>query len=176
MRKPYSIVFILLLVTGLLLSSCQDEDKTDFCSNGILDSPGGETEIDCGGPCEPCPPLAALTATYMGYSWVAYSVNGSSIGSGIRINASGSNNINIIFTFVGTDLNTMLPVTDAELNDYSNSDYYEKELSDTGSVTLTSHDVVRKIISGRFAFSMTETYGTTRRTIQNGQFSNVRYQ
>jgi len=155
------------------LPACNEDKEKDFCNNGMLDSPAGETEIDCGGPCEPCPPAEALSATYLGYSYVANSMGGNLSGSAIGINSQGTSGLFIAFTFVGTDLNTALPITGATIDDASS--YYTYELSDTGSVTLTAHDAKRKIISGRFSFSATDYYGSAKTTVQNGVFSNVRY-
>ncbi len=40
-------VFLFSLVIG-----CKKEDKVDTCTDGFLTP--GETQIDCGGPCQPC--------------------------------------------------------------------------------------------------------------------------
>jgi len=166
-------LFLLLAFAIAGLSACSDENKPDPCTNGVLDSQVGETEIDCGGPCEPCPPFATLTATLAGFPYVASSIYGQVSGTAIEIVTYGSSNASIQFSFVGADLNTPLPITDAEF--YDSNDNYTKELSDTGSVRLTSIDAVRKIISGRFSFRGTRNGDISTKTVQNGQFANVRY-
>ena len=169
--KNHLFLFLCFAIAGW--GACKDENKPDFCNNGVLDSQAGETEIDCGGPCEACPPTATLTATLAGFSYVASDINGQMSGSAIGIYTYGTSGTSIQFSFVGTDLDTPLPITDAEF--YDSNDTYTKELSDTGSVTLTSIDAVRKIVSGRFSFSGTRNFDVMRKTVQNGQFANVRY-
>ena len=41
-----------LLVAGISIIACKDEDNTATCSDGIQNQ--GETGVDCGGPCSAC--------------------------------------------------------------------------------------------------------------------------
>ncbi len=47
--KYLSIIFLLLFT----LLACNKEEEKDTCSNGFVDI--GETGVDCGGVCPPCP-------------------------------------------------------------------------------------------------------------------------
>lgn len=163
---------LLLISIFAGLTGCSDNKGT--CENGIWDFDAGETEIDCGGPCEACPPAATFTATVGGFQYVASSISGYPQGtSGTSVTSSGSSGTTLSFLFVGTTLNASLPITNAHINFTSNS--YNKEISDTGSVVLTAIDTKKKIISGRVSFSATEQQGSGSITVENGVFENVRY-
>lgn len=165
--KKYLFPFIAAF--GLVISGC-NKSENSTCNNGQLDD--NETEIDCGGRCEPCPPAASLSATLLGYNYNASAANGYYQGSALQITSSGTGGAAITFSFVGTTLNSKLPITSGIF--YTNpSNFYNFELADTGSVVLTEHDDVRKIISGRFSFSSRD--GNDIETIDDGVFSNVRY-
>lgn len=53
-NKLLKNLFVVLIV-NIILFGCQQAD----CTNGIQD--GDETDIDCGGLCEPCPEIINLT-------------------------------------------------------------------------------------------------------------------
>jgi len=160
----------LLFVSALIgLTSCSK--KTDYCENGILD--GDETEIDCGGGCEACPPYATFTATVDGSPYVASNFfDAGQNGSTIYFTTGGTAGTYVGVTFVGTALNTALPITDANIT-LASQGIFNYQLTDTGSVVLTAIDTERKIISGRVGFSATA--GPTTKTVSNGVFENVRY-
>lgn len=167
-------LLLALLIGGVIsITGCSKNKGT--CENGVLDYDAGEIEIDCGGPCEACPPAASFSATVGGFSYVANSISGHPDGtSGIYIGSSGTSGTYVNFTFVGTTLNTSLPITAVAVQ--LTSSFYSFELGDTGSVVLTAIDTQRKIVSGRVNFNATETSGSGSTTVQNGVFENVRYQ
>lgn len=169
MNKHLSIT--LLVAVFAALTGCT-KSKTDYCTDGMLN--GDETEIDCGGECEACPPAATLTATTDGYPYVASQFyNGQGGTSAIQIYTQGTAGVNVRFSFVGTTTNTALPITDAELS-IPGSGSYDFALGDTGHVVLTAIDIQRKIISGTFSFNV--SYIGNKKNVTNGIFENVRYQ
>lgn len=170
MKKLFYLLFASMLVVATV--SCNKEEEPspeDTCANGIKD--GTESEIDCGGPCEACPPPATFNADFMGFNYVASSVTGYWNGNGLRIHTEGTGDADIYFNFVGTTLNTPLPITDASA--YFDYDNYHFSLNDTGHVVLTHYDGVRRIMSGTVSFSA-DYYGD-KITVKNGVFNNVRY-
>lgn len=171
MKNVWLILFFPLII-GML--AC-NTDPSKFCDNGELDSNKGETEIDCGGECEACPPAATMSATVLGaaYHGASFFVYNYFSGNPIEFGATGTAGANLTLQFVGTELNTNLPITDAEIRP-SGEQAYNFELADTGSVRLTSHDPVRHIISGTFSFSVRKN-GNDITTVSDGTFANVRY-
>lgn len=166
-------LLLLLLVPGLLFLTACTKNSNDYCNNGVLDFEGGETEIDCGGDCEACPPAGTFTATVDGYPYVNSSFyNGGSSGTTISIGGQGTAGTSVSFTFVGITTGTQLPITDAYVS-IPGSGGYSYELSDTGSVILSSIDTQRQIVSGTVSFSA--TYGSDQITLSGGVFENVRY-
>ncbi len=172
MNKTTTLRFALItcVCTLLLFSHCTTKKK-DSCSNGILD--GVETEIDCGGAsCTACPTPATLSATLSGLNYNASTINCERSGSHHIQSYGGSTGIDFSFTI--TALNTPLPVSDG--NFFGGGDGYYFQLGDTGTVVVTAHDEVKKIISGRFSFSGTSNNSqVTKSQVQSGRFDNVRY-
>jgi len=160
-------IALALLAIGLY-GSCNTSDQ---CSNEKLD--GNETEIDCGGDCNPCPTLATVNATLEGVPYVASSAHGTTTGSGIHVFSSGTAGAQIEFSFSGRNLNTSLPVQSAVYRIPSQGDR-TFAFGDTGSVHLTYHDEIRKIISGRFFVRLTGNPDITGE-IDDCVFENVRY-
>jgi len=162
-----------ILASFICLTSCTKNKGT--CENGVWDYDAGETEIDCGGLCDACPPAGTFTATVEGYSYVASQFyNTGSGGSGISISTEGTSGVFVGFTFVGTSLNIALPITNASTY-FPGGDSYSYALTDTGSVVLTSIDTQKKIVSGRVGFSAKKNSGGGTTTVANGVFENVRY-
>lgn len=157
----------------IALASCNKEGPTEeTCNNNKRDN--GETEIDCGGDCEPCPFPATLNATVEGLNYVATTASGSQQGNGISIGSSGTGGTTLHFVFSGVTENTSLPITGATVD--VGDDYFVFEITDTGHVVITNHDQVRKIISGKFSFSAQDYYNSNNiGLVQNGTFENVRY-
>lgn len=155
----------------IAFASCNPEETAEeTCNNQKLDN--GETEIDCGGECEPCPFPATLTCMFDGYTYVASSVDGNQQGNGISITSDGTAGTNLSFSFSGVTENTSLPIIGAGV--YTLEATHNFELSDTGHVVITSHDQLRKIISGRFSFSLHKS-SSEQKYVQEGTFENVRY-
>lgn len=152
---------------SILFSSCNTGNQ---CSNEELD--GIETEIDCGGDCDPCPQAGTLFATVTGIPYYANTVWGSPDGNGMDVISNGSGGSSVQFEFVNLQTNTFLPMTGAQVNNNSANIHYYMQFGDTGSVYITAHDELRKIISGRFFFAATGNQGGA---ISDGTFENVRY-
>lgn len=47
------LLCIVVILGFVFVSSCEKEEEIDTCEDGLL-SPG-EEQVDCGGPCPPCP-------------------------------------------------------------------------------------------------------------------------
>ncbi len=168
------IIYLLFAATlSVAIIGCnKEETPEETCNNNKRDN--GETEIDCGGECEPCPFPATLTASVEGLTYVANTAGGSQQGNGISVSSSGTGGGDLFFVFSGVTENTSLPITGASVD--VGDDYFVFEITDTGHVVITSHDQVRKIISGRFSFSARDYYNSNNvGLIQNGTFENVRY-
>lgn len=161
------------IAAATLAIGCNIEEN-NHCSNGVQDFEAGETEIDCGGEnCEPCPPDATMSATLPTSVWYATSFYGyTQHGNTYDVGAQGTAGAEVTFQFVGVTLNANLPITDATIR-LGGWPYYEFELADTGSVRLTNHDEVRRIISGTFSFSVRDNNDVI--AIGDGEFENVRY-
>lgn len=167
---------LLPLLTFVLLlpfAACEktDEDTSALCNNGILD--GKETEVDCGGDCSACPPAATFSCTLGVTPFVSNNAHGQILGPSIRINAIDNDGRPMNFMFLPSAVNQPLLITSAAFSYLGEP--YTKGLSDTGSVTITALDTLRKIISGNFAFSCTRITNNTRNAATNGVFTNVRY-
>lgn len=170
---------LLVLSTVVLLSafsSCEEEDGTlvkkdysSLCNDGILN--GYETEIDCGGDCDDCPPPATLQCTMGNTSFVAHTCFGQILGPNIRV--YGNDNRPMNFMFVPSQLNTVLPIHAVSFA--YNGEAYAMEAGDSGRVVVTSLDTLRKIISGTFYFTGNRVTGPNSASVSGGVFNNVRY-
>ncbi|MCW5909219.1 MAG: hypothetical protein KIS94_15240 [Chitinophagales bacterium] len=170
MKNFLPLLTIALLVT---FTACEknDNDTSALCNNGILD--GKETEIDCGGDCTDCPPAATFSCTLGVTPFVSTNATGQILGPSIRINAVDNDGRPMNFMFLPNAVNQPLPLTSAAFSYLGEP--YSKGLNDTGSVTITGIDTLRRIISGNFAFSCTRITNNTQNAAKNGAFANVRY-
>lgn len=164
-------ISLLKLTSFLLLSvfvfGCNTSEK---CNNGILNS--AEDEIDCGGDCDPCPPEGTLSMFIFSNTFYATSVSGSDNGNGIDIFSSGTGGVTHNVRFSGVSVDQFSPITGADFYSSISGSQVQFQFGDTGSVYITAHDELRKIVSGRYWCSMTDG-GTA--TITDGIFENVRY-
>lgn len=161
---------LLIVLSTMTITSCKHE-VIDGCTDGIMNGP--ETEIDCGGTCAACPPAGTVTATLEGYPFNGAQISASQGNNQYGLHVSGTGGTSMQFTCVGSALNTPLPITAAQFDDGNYNYYYE--LTDTGSVVITSNDLTRKIFSGHFSFSGTTAGGSYKGKVENGVFENVRY-
>src|SRR6266496_2512902 len=90
MRKP-ALFTVILFCVALALTTCKkkssDEDKStpgQTCTDGIQNQ--GETGVDCGGPCSPCPSVICMgdgSSSYMPLAmdnhWIFDVTNGSGL-------------------------------------------------------------------------------------------------
>lgn len=165
-------LFLSLTILATSFYSCEEETiSTENCNNGIKD--GGETEIDCGGPCSTCPTAGTLTCTLGATSYVGVTAAGQNLSPSIRVYARDNNNRTLDFMFVPSALNSELTINDARFS-YQGEPYI-KAPGDTGHVTITALDTTRKIISGYFGFSARRVTGFTINRATGGVFENIRY-
>ena len=87
---------LIFFVTATLMSC----NSGKLCSNEKLD--GDETEIDCGGECEPCPPIEALSATVGGIQYNAASIYVERNGDYTQFSSTG-NETSLGFDFFGLE-------------------------------------------------------------------------
>ncbi len=172
MKNIQLICIAVLLVTGFY--SCtktddSDNNNTALCTDGIRN--GSETEIDCGGDCQTCPGAASLTCTLGTSNYVGTSVSGQILGPSIRIYSNTPNPLN--FMFVPSALNQPIPISSVSFA--YRGEAYAMESGDSGRVTLTALDTLRKIASGTFWFTANRTTGPDTTSARGGVFENVRY-
>ncbi len=172
MKKLVLALSVTLLLLGF--NSCEKEDtsngqSTALCNDGIKN--GGETEVDCGGPCTACLPAATMTCTLGNTPFVAHTCNGYTLGTSIRI--YGNDNRPLHFMFSPSQLNVELPMTAVSFA--YNGEAYALEPGDSGRVVLTYLDTVHKIASGTFYMTANRVTGPNSATVTNGVFTNVRY-
>ena len=163
---------VLIVICALMIASCSKSPSTnpDLCSDKLKD--GSETEIDCGGSCSPCPAGAALSGTFGADPYVASNIskNYNSPTDALQISTTGTANESFSFEFVGTNIGVS-NVTNASGNFSFNS--YSLSPSRPGTVTITSKDSLRNIISGSFHVNLIE-YGVGTQDSIVGSFTNVR--
>jgi hypothetical protein len=168
MKKAFIVLATSILISGFY--SCDKTDsKTALCNNGIKD--GGETDIDCGGPCQACPDAAAMYCTLGTSSYVSTATSGQILGPSIRVYGNDPRPLN--FMFVPAGLNQPIPITSVSFA--YRGEAYAMAAGDSGRVVLTELDTVRKIASGTFWFTGKRTTGPDTTSARNGVFTNVRY-
>jgi hypothetical protein len=166
---------LLLSVIVFSLYSCEkeeDDGSAALCNNGILD--GRETEIDCGGACTACPAAATFECTLGNTDFVSTNARGYILGPSIRIAGVDFEGRPMNFMFLrplGGD--TTIPISGGGFS--YKGEPYSKGSDDTGHVTITAHDTLRKIISGRFGFSGNRVASNSEAAVKDGTFTNVRY-
>ena len=171
MKKIIYIVFLSLFVFA---SGCKKTtDNTALCNNGVLD--GGETEIDCGGPCTACPPAATFTAKLNGLWFTATStpktLYWTQNGPSLSIRASNPiTAISVGLFFSTPTINQAENLNSASVN---YNDNYIIQPRDSSSITVTSIDTLRKTISGTFRFTATAPPSNPMR-VDSGTFTNLR--
>jgi hypothetical protein len=178
MKNVFLTGVIIFAMTGFY--SCEKEvvDNSALCTNGILDELAGETEVDCGGDCEPCAPIGTLTCVMKGVAgnvdYTGVNVQCQVLGPSLRVFCSNSSSRPLNFMFRPDALNQPLYVV-ASSFDYAGEPYITAD-GDTGSITITAHDTVRHIISGRFDYNgQRVTKSFIKCVISDGVFTNVRY-
>lgn len=168
-------VFLFLLSFFSLFSmySCTKETNNNaaLCNNGIKD--GNETEIDCNGDCAPCAGVPALSCTLGGTAYISSNVRGQTLNPSIRIYGTDQEGRPMNFMFIPNQINQPVPIVDVALS--FSGEPYTYGVNDSGSVTITTIDTLRKVISGTFGFSARRVTKNTGVVVTGGVFSNVRY-
>ena len=170
------IIYIVFVGLALFASGCKKTvDNTATCNNGKLD--GNETEIDCGGSCTACPPAATFSAKLNGVWFNA--VNGpltlywTQSGPSYSVRAwNPTTAINVALFFSTPTINQAENLNSANIDD---NDNYIIEPGNTSSITVTSIDTLRKIISGTFKLTATAPPNSPM-TVDSGTFTNIRIQ
>jgi len=171
--KSFSKLFFPVII--LCFAACNTTDtgiSKPFpdCFDGIQNQ--GETSIDCGGPCLPCPPK--VTAKIDGVPWESGgNVSGSVAGNQIQISsANGTATLNVIhqgpFEAGSYNLYQALYMINSPQTTY---------ISNQGTITFLTWDPQNKVVSGTFSFTAFEASGVGD-TIQvtDGTFESVIYQ
>src|SRR5690349_2386074 len=92
--KKIGIYILAFSFIGSISSCTKTDNNSAKCSNHVLDTDIGETEIDCGGSsCQACPPAGTVTATITGSAFMAKDLGGIASGVGMRIYGVSSNAI-----------------------------------------------------------------------------------
>lgn len=171
MNKIYLLCTALLLITSINSCKTEEDQKTIFCHDGILN--GGEEEIDCGAGCGDCPSEGTLSCIVGNTSFVATGskVFGQVLGPSLRIYGNNGDPLN--FMFVTSDLNKAVPITSVSFAYHGEA--YTLEPGDSGYATLTAIDTLRKIASGTFWFTAGRVTGPDTTSVREGVFTNVRY-
>lgn len=166
-------LFSISLFFLFAMDSCTKSTNNDaaLCNNGIKD--GKETEIDCNGDCAPCAGVPALSCTMGGTPYICSNVRGQTLNPSIRIYGTDQGGRPMNFMFLPGPINQPLPIIDVTLS--FDGEPYTYGVHDTGSVTITSIDTLRKVVSGSFGFSARRVTKNTSVAIQSGVFTNVRY-
>jgi len=164
----------LILICALMIASCSKTTSptpTNLCVDRVMD--GGETEIDCGGSCSACPPVAAISSSFLSNPYVASSIyaNYTPSTDAVSLNTSGTAGQTVQFTFVGSNIGVS-NVTAATC--YLSSDSYVLSSTQPGTVTITSKDTLRSIISGSFNINLVRQSGGSTNAL-TGSFTNLRY-
>jgi hypothetical protein len=167
MKNLLLALTVSLFVLGFYSCEKKPIDASTLCHNGIKDTT--ETEIDCGGSCEPCPPKGTFSCKMGNTNFTVNNAYGQIASPSIRIYANDQRPL--MFMFVPTGINQRLPVN------YVSFAYRGEAwtLKDSGTVILTSLDTVRKIASGTFYFNARRTTGSDTTSVRNGVFTNIRY-
>jgi len=168
-------IYLVVLPSVFILNSCQPTQNNAYvpdetCSDGILNQ--GETEIDCGGPCQPC--HSRMTALVDGNAWEAQGNVTSSTNNGsiLILAGNGTTSLSMIYTgpfALGTySLNSAIFVETLTQTNY---------LANSGTITFTNWDTHEHTVSGTFSFIATETStpGGSQKVITEGMFKYVPY-
>lgn len=171
-----NIISIGLLAIGLtFIQGCATSDSETSkprasCEDNIQNQ--GENGVDCGGPCNPCPP--SLSATVNGSSWQAQgnintSINGNSI---IILSGNGTSTLSMIYTGPFTAGTYSLSAAT-----YGITATAQNFISNDGTITFNSWDYANEQISGTFNFKAFDSSGSGDSVVvSQGNFSYVTFQ
>lgn len=166
----------------VIFSACKPkEEKVDTCTNGYIDN--GETAIDCGGTCKPCPPidfpylftkingddLSFKTDSIIKKNGDDYFLNFKSDSITVSINlgnnfAIGNRAINPTGTF---------GIYKRTIN--SNIITYDYLTSNDGMLTFSKVDATKKEVSGYFNVNLSRTDPIDTMKVTSGNFANIKY-
>lgn len=172
MKNLHLICIAVLLITGFNSCTKSVDSHTVLCNDGILN--GGESEIDCGASCGDCPEAGTVSCRLGNSDFLSTNPSktyGQRLASSIRI--YGNDGRPLFFMFVPGPVNQEVPITSVSFA--YNGEAYAMEPGDSGKVTLTSLDTLRKIASGTFWFTGNRTTGPDTTSARNGVFTNIRY-
>jgi hypothetical protein len=171
-RSPFR--FACLIGLSLSVTACNQIDTGishpyPNCFDNIQNQ--GELGVDCGGPCDACPPK--ITAKIDGVPWesegqITTSINNNSI---IFLSGNGSSNLSFIYTgpFETGTYNLQSAI-------YTNNVTQQNYISNQGTIKFVIWDNNTHTVSGTFSFTAFETSGAGD-TIQvtNGVFQFIPY-
>jgi len=172
-----------LLISVLILFSCKPkEDMKDPCTNGFKDP--GETNIDCGGNCPPCPtvyiPTVLLNLNGTPYSFSTknlsfssntYSLSFSNDSIICQINL-GSNGV--INTYPITPSGTIL----TKITNYGQPSAVTRTYNNItdADCAISEHNTIEKRMSGFFSLKFYQAgFGNDTIVISAGEFTDLNY-
>jgi hypothetical protein len=174
---------LLLLISVFILFSCKPkEDMKDPCTNGFKNP--GETNIDCGGGCAPCPTVyfptvqlnlsgtpSAFSAKSLTFSSNTYSLNFSNDSVICQINLGSNGAIN---TYSITPSGTILTkITNYGLPSSVTRTYYN--ITDA-SCAISEHNTTDKRMSGFFSLKFFQAgSGNDTIVVSAGEFIDLNY-
>jgi hypothetical protein len=172
MKAIYHLTYKSVIISLMMvIVSCQPEETQipvlPDCMDAIQNQ--GETGIDCGGPCDPCP--SVMSAKVDGTDWhsagsVNSLVNDSSI---IILAGNGSSTLSLIYTGPFTNGTYNLDAASYVLT-ATNTNY----LSSSGTITFQSWNFESKEVAGTFSFKAFDASGSGDTVnVTNGQFNYV---
>lgn len=177
--KPYALILILLSLAMIISCEKDSSEPSATCNDGLLNQ--GETGVDCGGPCNPCPiPLnPKMTAVVDNYSWEASSINATYRDDTLRIvgEVLGHSTI-LIKTF--TDFQEDTLAIEPGLCTFNGTVHQPtpntllKLSSLEGVLIFTTMNQTDHYISGKFNFKGVSQNQDTLE-VHNGEFEEIRY-
>lgn len=167
------------LSVGLAIFACKEEDVVDPCTDGYLSV--GETAVDCGGNCPPCPEPEEISYAFAKFNdvkWdfksfeIAYSGNyyfladyeNDTLAIEMKLNFGNGDTLGARPI---SPLNNYVKVTDKQLNHVDNYN-----VLGSGTVVFSELDQVDNQISGFFSAKLAQGFNDTIK-VTNGQFENV---
>ena len=173
MKRILLLVIATVFVTTFY--SCTETntepDFSSLCNNGLKD--GEETEVDCGGDCDSCPPYGVVHCDLGNTVFNSTAANvtfGQILGNSIRIFASDGRPM--YFMFKPEPIGQ--PASIFALSADYRGEAYTLEPGDMGEVVITEVDTVRNMLSGTFWFTAGRVTGPDTTSARNGVFTNVR--
>jgi hypothetical protein len=171
------IISTTLFVILLLFSCKKKEEKKDSCLNGYKDI--GETNIDCGGVCKPCPTvyIPSVQCLYNG-SPMSFHTKALAFGSSIYSLSFFNDSIYVQINLGGSGIvgpNSILQNGTMIVKSNTTTNYTHSYISGVEGY-ISSHDMSKHRMSGLFQMNFfTPGSGADTVRITNGSFEDMLY-